>query len=91
MVIYELRLLIYINLDETEIYALNNFYSPTSYSLFHLITQLVHTHSQKFTRSNEWTIFLNEQNFVIPENLIPLLQDYDSNSPFIFGRLAHSK
>lgn len=81
-------------LDETDIYALNNFRDSTSYSFFHLITQLVYTHAQKSPTKNpssEWTVFLNEQNFVVPENLQPLLQGYDSNSPFIFGRLAHSR
>lgn len=81
-------------LDEAEIYALNNFHEPTSYSFFHLITQLVYSHAQKAPTprpETEWTIFLNEQNFLIPENLQPLLQDFDSTRSIVFGRLTHSK
>lgn len=81
-------------LDKTDIYALNDFHDPTSFSFFHLITQLTYTHAQKSKAthaSNEWTIFLNEQNFVVLENLQFLLQDYDSTRAFIFGRLAHSR
>jgi hypothetical protein len=81
-------------LDEAEIYSLNNFHEPTSYSFFHLITQLVYSHAQKDSIPRpeaEWTIFLNEQNFLIPENLQLLLQDYDSTRSIVFGRLEHSR
>lgn len=83
--------------DEADIYALNNFHELTSYSFFHLIMQLTYGYSQKDSTTRtppprtEWIIFLNEQNFLVPENLRLLVKKYDSTDPVMFGRLAHSK
>ncbi|KAI6235261.1 hypothetical protein M3Y95_00032700 [Aphelenchoides besseyi] len=81
--------------DKTEIFAVNNFNGPHSYSFFHLITQLVYSQFRQTSPSSsdvaEWTIFLNEQNFVIPENLRVFLKHHDPSEALVFGRLGHSR
>ncbi|CAD5216723.1 unnamed protein product [Bursaphelenchus okinawaensis] len=76
--------------DQAEVYTVENSFGSTSYSIFWRIVQFVYNEKSKVKNDTiVWTVFLNEQNYFVPENLRLLASRYSKESAVMLGRLQN--
>ncbi|CAD5222281.1 unnamed protein product [Bursaphelenchus xylophilus] len=74
--------------DYADVFTIDSSYGWTSFSIFHRVAEFIH--KEKTTVKADaivWTVFLNEQNYIIPENLRLVAAGYTKEQAVILGKL----
>lgn len=77
-------------LESGNIYLVDTNLEPNHYSFFHRIIVFLKKRPSNVNAStlNRWTVFLNEQAYVVTDNLRHYLSTRDPNVTQVIGRLS---